>query len=117
MNPSNRYFLLAAMLVVATLTGCAAKRPAPVSDARPAAATQAGQAENASELTPGQAQKPLEVGRLHTIQRGDTLISIALANGLDYRELAAWNNIVNPNVIKLGEVLRLTAPGAAAGGP
>lgn len=117
MNPSNRYFLVSAMLVVAILSGCAAKRPAPVSDARPHAATQAGQAENASELTPGQALKPVEAGRLHTIQRGDTLISIALANGLDYRELAAWNNIVNPNVIKLGEVLRLTAPGAVAGGP
>ena len=117
MNPSNRYLLVAAMLVVATLSACAAKRPAPVSDARPPAAAQAGQAENASELAPGQALKPVEVGRLHTIQRGDTLISIALANGLDYRELAAWNNIVNPNVIKLGEVLRLTAPGAIAGGP
>ncbi|MEO8385834.1 MAG: peptidoglycan DD-metalloendopeptidase family protein, partial [Betaproteobacteria bacterium] len=31
----------------------------------------------------------------------------------DYRELAAWNNIVNPNVIKLGEVLRLAPPGIA----
>lgn len=116
MNPSNRYFLVAAILVVSILSGCAAKRPAPVSDARPPAVTQAGRAENTPELTPGQRQKPVEVGRLHTIQRGDTLISIALANGLDYRELAAWNNIVNPNVIKLGEVLRLTAPGTVAGG-
>ena len=117
MNPSNRYFLVLGMLVVATLTACAAKRPAPVSDARPPAATQGGDAESKPELTPGQAQKPIEVGRLHIIQRGDTLISIALASGLDYRELAAWNNIVNPNVIKLGEVLRLTAPGSVSGSP
>ncbi|MEQ1519565.1 MAG: peptidoglycan DD-metalloendopeptidase family protein, partial [Usitatibacteraceae bacterium] len=55
--------------------------------------------------------KPVEGLKVHTIQKGDTLISVALANGLDYRELAAWNNIENPNVIKLGETLRLTAPG------
>ena len=60
----------------------------------------------------GSAPAPVDAGKIHTIQKGDTLLSVALANGLDYRELAAWNNIVNPNVIKLGEVLRLTPPGS-----
>ena len=46
--------------------------------------------------------RPVAPGeKIHVIQKGDTLISIALANGLDYRELAIWNNIDNPNVIKL----------------
>ena len=110
MNLSSRHILV--MVVIATLTACAAKRPAPVSDARTSAVT--------SSVTPdinpvgmsGSAPAPVDVGKIHTIQKGDTLLSVALANGLDYRELAAWNNIVNPNVIKLGEVLRLTPPGS-----
>jgi lipoprotein NlpD len=50
----------------------------------------------------------------YTVKRGDTLVGIALANGLDYRELAAWNNIKDVNVIGVGQVLVLQAPGGAA---
>ncbi|HET7380396.1 MAG TPA: transglycosylase SLT domain-containing protein, partial [Gaiellales bacterium] len=46
----------------------------------------------------------------HTVKRGETLVGIALQYGLDYRELAAWNNITNPNVISPGRVLVLAAP-------
>ena len=35
---------------------------------------------------------------------------IALDNGLDYKELAEWNGIDNPNVIRAGQQLRLRAP-------
>jgi lipoprotein NlpD len=38
------------------------------------------------------------------------LYKIALDHGLDYRELAAWNSIENANVIREGQVLRLTPP-------
>jgi lipoprotein NlpD len=44
------------------------------------------------------------------VKRGDTVQKIALDHGLDYRELAAWNNLENINVIRAGQVLRLTAP-------
>ena len=112
MNLSSRHILV--MVVIATLTACAAKRPAPVSDARTSAVTSSV----APDINPvgmsGSAPAPVDAGKIHTIQKGDTLLSVALANGLDYRELAAWNNIVNPNVIKLGEVLRLTPPGSTA---
>ena len=46
----------------------------------------------------------------YTVKRGDTLYAIALDHGLDYRELAAWNNLENVNVIRPGQVLRLSAP-------
>ena len=49
----------------------------------------------------------------YTVKRGDTLYQIALDNGLDYRELAAWNNIENINVIRVGQVLRLDGAGRA----
>ena len=113
MNLALRY--IGVLVIIATLAGCAAKRPAPVSDARPPSAIAALPSEAKPALSkPGSSAAPIEIGRLHTIQKGDTLISVALAYGLDYRELAAWNNIVNPNVIKLGEVLRLTAPGSVS---
>ena len=46
----------------------------------------------------------------YTIKRGDTLYSIALDAGLDYRELADWNGIPDPAVIHPGQVLKLRAP-------
>lgn len=49
----------------------------------------------------------------YTVKRGDTLHVIALEHGLDYRDLAAWNAIENPNLIRTGQVLRLAPPGDA----
>jgi len=50
----------------------------------------------------------------HKVQQGDTLYSIAWNYGLDYRDLAAWNNIPEPYIIYPGQTLRLTPrPGAA----
>jgi lipoprotein NlpD len=50
----------------------------------------------------------------YTVKQGDTLYAIALDLGLDYRELAAWNNIENINLIRVGQILRVAAPGEAA---
>src|SRR5262249_37846076 len=52
------------------------------------------------------AQKPDS----YTVKRGDTLYSIALDNGVDYRDVAAWNNLADPSVLKEGTVLRLRPP-------
>jgi len=46
----------------------------------------------------------------YTVRRGDTLYSIALDHGLDYRELASWNELADPNVIRVDQTLRLHAP-------
>ena len=110
------YFLrqTGALILIATLAACAANRPAPVSDARPAAAPRTSVPDDTQPaLVTLPVARPIDVEKIHVIQKGDTLISVALQNGLDYRELAAWNNIENPNVIRLGETLRLTAPGTA----
>jgi LysM repeat protein len=88
--------ILSALLVLA---GCASKSPAPAGD-------RGGQAATAGASV---ASKDL-----YTVKRGDTLYSIALDHGLDYRELVAWNNIDNPNRILVGQSLRVRAPGAAA---
>ena len=49
----------------------------------------------------------------HTVSAGETLIEIATNYGLDYRELALWNGISEPDKILAGEELRLSAPAAA----
>ncbi len=49
----------------------------------------------------------------YIVKRGDTLYSIALDHGLDYKEFAAWNNLENPNVIHVGQALQLKPPAGA----
>jgi lipoprotein NlpD len=46
----------------------------------------------------------------YTVKRGDTLYTIALDHGLDYKELASWNQLADANMIKVGQSLRLRAP-------
>jgi len=50
------------------------------------------------------------------VKRGDTLAAIALEFGLDYREVAGWNGIDNPDRILVGQVLRLAPPGETRAG-
>ena len=121
--PISRGSLLiaAAAVLIVMLAGCASPRPAPVSDARPAGARietpVAAKPLDGPPTSSTEAAKPADSARLHVVQRSETLYSIAFQNGLDIRELAAWNNIVNPAVIRVGDTLRLTAPGVATGAP
>lgn len=98
--PAPHAVVLALLLVVA---GCASKAPAP--------ADRSGQA--GAQSAPA---VPVAGKDQYVVRKGDTLHSIALDHGLDYRELAAWNNIENPNRILVGQVLRTRPPGAAAAG-
>ena len=43
----------------------------------------------------------------YTVLKGDTLYSIALEHGHDYKDIAAWNNIPAPYIIRIGQVLSL----------
>jgi lipoprotein NlpD len=90
------------------LAACTAPGPAPVSD-RSGART-AAKAEAPRPLTP---QIAPSTNGLHTVQRGDTLYAIAFANGLDYREIAIWNQLESADRILVGQVLRLTPPSGA----
>ncbi|HWA12288.1 MAG TPA: peptidoglycan DD-metalloendopeptidase family protein, partial [Burkholderiales bacterium] len=53
----------------------------------------------------------------HVVKKGDTLYSIALDYGQDYRELAAWNHLQDPGVIKVDQKLRLFPPEGMAEAP
>lgn len=46
----------------------------------------------------------------YTVKKGDTLIHIALELGQSYRDLIAWNNLSDPNDIKVDQALRVVPP-------
>jgi lipoprotein NlpD len=50
----------------------------------------------------------------YTVHRGDTLLRIALDHGQNYRDLVAWNNLSDPDDIKVGQVLRVAPPERAS---
>lgn len=50
----------------------------------------------------------------YAVKPGDTLLRVALENGQNWRDIARWNNIDNPNVLEVGQVLRVVAPGVDA---
>ncbi|TJZ73595.1 LysM peptidoglycan-binding domain-containing protein [Chitiniphilus eburneus] len=81
------------------------RTPPPAQPAPPAVGVVSPEAPNPVEVPPGS----------YMVKRGDTLYRVALDNGLDYRELAAWNGLANVNDIKVGQILRLNGPGDAKG--
>jgi lipoprotein NlpD len=85
------------------LPGAGAVPPAPAS---PAAAAPAPA--DPPKLPPGaeNAGKP----GFYTVKRGDTLYNIGLESGQSYRDIARWNGLDNPNVIEVGQVLRVVPP-------
>lgn len=77
----------ATLLACCLLAACAGNAPAPIVDhSRP----------GASDADP-----------VYRVLRGDTLFSIAFRYGLDYRRLAAANDIAPPFTIYAGQLLRL----------
>ncbi|MBV9889433.1 MAG: LysM peptidoglycan-binding domain-containing protein, partial [Rhizobacter sp.] len=52
----------------------------------------------------------------YTVKAGDTLIRIGLDNGQNWKDLMRWNNLTNPNVIEVGQVIRVVPPGSDPGG-
>jgi lipoprotein NlpD len=50
----------------------------------------------------------------HRVRKGDTLYAIAWRHHLDYRDLAQWNRIPDPDRIYAGQRLRLTPPPSPA---
>jgi lipoprotein NlpD len=101
MRPAGSVWLLALLLV--GLAGCATQPPVPID------LPQAPQPVARPERPP-----PPPVSTV-TVRRGDTLYAIAFARGLDFRDVARWNGIVEPFTIYPGQVLRLGPTEAGAG--
>jgi lipoprotein NlpD len=50
----------------------------------------------------------------YTVKPGDTMIRIGLEQGQNWRDIVRWNGIENPNLIEVGQVLRVVPPQADA---
>lgn len=48
-------------------------------------------------------------GKTHTVAQGDTLGSIARKYGVTVKQLTDWNKLSNPDALKLGQKLRVSA--------
>ncbi|HSV51185.1 MAG TPA: peptidoglycan DD-metalloendopeptidase family protein [Burkholderiaceae bacterium] len=107
-----------ALASVLVLTGCGSTRqlrPVPVED-RGTSVTTAPEPSAAGPGVP--ALKPLpgaeNAGKpgYYAVRPGDTLIRIGLDSGQNWRDIVRWNNLENPNVIEVGQVLRVAPPSA-----
>ncbi|WP_018912138.1 peptidoglycan DD-metalloendopeptidase family protein [Thiomonas sp. FB-6] len=110
----------AILLFCATLAGCStvALNPAPVVSRTATPVASAAQPVPGASAASALASVPLPPG-YYRVQRGDTLRSIARSNGQSWQQLAAMNQLSNPNVIEVGQVLRVSPsapPLAAASG-
>jgi lipoprotein NlpD len=112
-RPARNAALFAGALALAACSS--PDRKAPVEErggaARPAvvAPSAAASAPEARAAPPGieNAGKP----GYYTVKPGDTLIRVGLDSGQNWRDIARWNGMDNPNVIEVGQVLRVVAPG------
>jgi lipoprotein NlpD len=123
----------ALLVLVSFLAACASPtHRAPVEDRQPAAGARStppattlpggltvasgptAAAEPAPKPLPGaeNAGKP----GYYTVRPGDTLIRLGLENGQNWRDIARWSGLDNPNVIEVGQVLRVAPPASDAPG-
>lgn len=58
-------------------------------------------------------RRPSVSGPSYRVAKGDTVYGIAFRKGLDFRDLARWNNIAPPYTIYVGQSLRLGPAGGA----
>jgi len=83
-------------LLAALLAGCASTY-------------EAAQAPVETRNLPRRSTEPAPPG-YHRIQPGDTLVRIADSYRLNWRELARWNQLADPNQLEAGGLLRVTPP-------
>jgi len=98
-------------MATAGLPANGAGTPGAVTAAPPASAASSPEAAAARPTGAENAGQP----GFYTVKVGDTLVRIGLETGQNWRDIARWNSIENPNVLEVGAVLRVTPPAAEAG--
>jgi lipoprotein NlpD len=111
--------VLAAVLLIA----CGTQNRAPVEDRAgagrpPATSTTPSVASPVPGATPAAVDAKVLPGSenagkpgYYTVKPGDTLIRIGLETGQNWKDIVRWNNLENPNVVEVGQVLRVVPPG------
>ena len=98
-----------ALLPALAVMACTSQRPAPVAD-------RSGRTPATAAQPPGAAPTVVRSAKdgIYVAQRGDTLQNVALAFGVDQKDLARWNAIAEPGVLIPGQTLRVTPPADVA---
>lgn len=106
---------LYAVLAVTVLAGCASSSShAPVRDRGVIKTKPATVVPKLAAAPKPAAHEKNATPQTYVVQKGDTLYSIAFNHGLDYHEIAELNSIDKPELVRLGQEIRLT-PNAASG--
>jgi lipoprotein NlpD len=114
-------------LACAVLASCVSRLPqtVPQSGSAPTRTTPTPPVapQSASQVAPAaapQTQAPVRTesrAEFHSVQKGDTLAVLGMQYGVDYKDIAAWNQLENINQLKIGQVLRVAPPGDAVATP
>lgn len=105
----------ASVVAAMVLAGCGSTslNQAPVEDR----GSSAGRAPSSTSATPPRIDPATLPGAenagkpgYYTVKPGETLMRIASDNGQNWRDIARWSNLDNPNVIEVGQVLRVVPP-------
>ena len=108
--------------VALVLAGCGStpRGPAPVEDRGMGSTTPSVSAASPTTDANGKPLPGIEnLGKpgYYTVRPGDTIRRIATETGQNWRDLARWNNLDNPDVIEVGQVLRVVPPTANGSAP
>ncbi len=111
----KRSILLVGMLAALVLGGCSSTSKtagrAPMEDRGTAAHTQGSTAPaDLASLKPLPGAENAGKPGYYTVKPGDTLIRIGLDSGQNWRDIVRWNALDNPNIIEVGQVLRVVSP-------
>ena len=113
-----RWIAAASCAVLLVACGSTSVNRAPIEDrssGRPSAAPTAVDAKVDPKLDPAATKLPPGAENAgqpgyYTVKAGDTLIRIGLDTGQSLRDIVRWNAIENPNLIEVGQVLRVLPP-------
>ncbi|MCU6433159.1 peptidoglycan DD-metalloendopeptidase family protein [Undibacterium sp. Jales W-56] len=109
----KKYKLVTASILLALISACSTTpNNAPVVERGVDGRTQNPSNMAASET--GLAAKPVDARNIYIVKKGDTLFRIALDHGQSYSDIVTWNNLKNPNDIKVDQVLRIAPPDGSA---
>jgi lipoprotein NlpD len=78
---------------------------------KPATVIDRSRSESTASATPS-ASIPTPPG-YYRVKRGDTVLRIALDQGQSYRDIVRWNNLTDPNLIEVDQLLLVRPPANA----
>jgi lipoprotein NlpD len=106
--------LVVLVMSAGLIAACSTPRnPAPIVDNAPSVTS--AEVVKPAASGPSVAARASARNPFYIVKKGDTLYRIALDLGQNYRDIIAWNNLSNPNDIKVDQALRVLPPEAGPG--